>query len=94
MKLLVLSDLHLEFYSEAGISHVIGEICKTEADVLVLAGDISIIREPIYKTIFQMFSENYKNVVYVRGNHEYWHPLNSSQTQVCKSLIRKKSANS
>ncbi len=39
MKVLVLSDLHLEFHKDDGLSFI--ESLNTDVDVLVLAGDIT-----------------------------------------------------
>ena len=62
MRLHVLSDLHLEF----GIT----ELPTTDADVVVLAGDIHVGREGM-QWIQRQFPE--QHVVYVLGNHEFYH---------------------
>lgn len=62
MRLNVLSDLHLEF----GIT----ELPTTDADVVVLAGDIHVGREGM-QWIQRQFPE--QHVVYVLGNHEFYH---------------------
>ena len=61
MRLHVLSDLHLEF----GIT----ELPTTDADVVVLAGDIHVGREG-KQWIRRQFPE--QHVVYVLGNHEFY----------------------
>jgi predicted phosphohydrolase len=61
MRLHVLSDLHLEF----GIT----ELPTTDADVVVLAGDIHVGREG-RKWIRRQFPE--QHVIYVLGNHEFY----------------------
>lgn len=85
MKITVVSDLHLEFCELA---------LKTDADVLVLSGDI-LLAEVLYdfpddypttpvvsgrhrqairfRNFLKSCSENYKQVIYVAGNHEYYH---------------------
>ncbi|MCA3081525.1 MAG: metallophosphoesterase [Rhodocyclaceae bacterium] len=61
MKIHILSDLHNEFSKFVPL--------KTEADVVVLAGDIDNHRAGVYWA-----SETFdKPVVYVAGNHEYYH---------------------
>lgn len=62
MKLQILSDLHIEF--------ALFEPPKTNADVVILAGDIHIGEKG-----FDWAMENFKNqeVIYVLGNHEYYH---------------------
>jgi Icc-related predicted phosphoesterase len=61
MKIYVLSDIHLEFTDF--------EPPKTDADVIVLAGDIHVGTGGI-KWALQTFSD--KPVIYVPGNHEYY----------------------
>lgn len=80
MKIKVVSDLHLEF-SDVDIPNT------NECDVLVLSGDIMIAddlyRHPVgssslykanrYRDFLQRCSDSYKHVVYVAGNHEFYH---------------------
>jgi predicted phosphodiesterase len=61
MRLHILSDLHLEFGTV--------RIPKTDADVVVLAGDIHLGREG-RKWARRHFAD--KHVVYVLGNHEFY----------------------
>ena len=75
MKFALCSDLHLEF---API-----ELNNTEgADVLVLSGDICIAKELGYTDtgrsvrfmdFFTHCSEQFKDVIYIMGNHEHYH---------------------
>ena len=72
MKLAICSDIHLEF---GGLP-----IKNTEgADVLILAGDICVAAgwdKSASRQIFQKFffdcSKEFKNVIYVMGNHEHY----------------------
>lgn len=81
MKISVCSDIHLEF---GGITLE----NKDEADVLVLSGDICVaadLRTPDPYSImdagrtgrfyefFNSCSKNFKNVIYIMGNHEHYH---------------------
>lgn len=61
MKLHILSDLHIEFGQL--------ELSETDADVVILAGDIHVGEKG-----FDWARENFKNqeVIYVLGNHEYY----------------------
>ena len=66
------SDLHLEFLKNSYFLHSNRLVCK--ADVLVLAGDIF----PFSKnsdtlSYFDWLSENYKEVYWLPGNHEYYY---------------------
>jgi predicted phosphodiesterase len=75
MKFALCSDLHLEFETI--------ELKNTEgADVLVLSGDICIakdlafgdsIRSEHWMHFFTQCSEQFKNVIYIMGNHEHYH---------------------
>jgi Icc-related predicted phosphoesterase len=62
MRLHILSDLHTEFSDF--------DPPETDADIVVLAGDIGVGREGIEWAVRQ-FGE--RPVVYVPGNHEYYH---------------------
>jgi predicted phosphodiesterase len=75
MKFALASDLHLEFETL--------ELNNTEgADVLVLSGDICLakdlafretIRSEKWMEFFTHCSEQFKNVIYIMGNHEHYH---------------------
>lgn len=68
MKIKIVSDLHLEF-SDKYLS-----LPNNGADVLVLSGDIIVGNEvEKYERFFNEISHNYKHVVYVAGNHEFYH---------------------
>ncbi|MCM8537167.1 MAG: metallophosphoesterase [Lentisphaeraceae bacterium] len=61
MKLQILSDLHLEFGTF--------DLPTTDADVIVLPGDISV----GIRAIEWIRNQTDKPVIYVLGNHEYYH---------------------
>lgn len=65
MKIAVCSDVHLEFGPI--------ELRNTEnADTLILSGDIMLGAQPEVEFLKQC-SEEFHNVVYVAGNHEFYH---------------------
>jgi predicted phosphodiesterase len=79
MKIQVLSDLHLEFFGNSPwkdkfLSKLIP---KEKVDLLVLAGDICTTATDLsrvaYESVMKFFRENWKNVVLVPGNHEYYY---------------------
>ena len=72
MKIQVLSDLHLEFFNIKQQKNVFIDslLPKEEVDVLVLAGDISTKTEIVED--LKQFCGQWKNVIYVTGNHEYY----------------------
>src|SRR5437764_8422291 len=73
MRLHILSDLHLEFGT--------ARIPKTDADVVVLAGDIHLGREG-RKWARRHFAD--KHVVYVLGNHEFYRHSIPTLTETLK----------
>lgn len=69
MKLQIMSDMHLEF-GPIDVSTL-----KTDADVLILAGDIVVARHVnagVYDYFFDWALANYKHVLMVMGNHEHY----------------------
>lgn len=70
MKIQLLSDLHFEF------RELPANAFKTDAEVLVLAGDITCGRTKLELKLIE-FAQEYKYIVYVPGNHEYYgHSIN------------------
>jgi len=92
MKIALVSDVHLEF----GFL----DIRNTEnADVLVLSGDICVAKDlmdvgaalaeksEMYHRFFQQACSEFKNVVYVMGNHEHYNgDFAHSQMKILASL--------
>jgi len=78
MKLLGMSDIHLEFHPDHGTEF--SENVPTGVDVNVIAGDLGLVTGEHY-VYFQDFidhitdrnSESGPEVVFVAGNHEYYH---------------------
>jgi Icc-related predicted phosphoesterase len=66
MKIQIASDLHLEFSDYRDIP-----LEKTDADVLILAGDIQV-GVGNKNWFFQDMLSHYKDVIYIAGNHEYY----------------------
>jgi predicted phosphodiesterase len=87
MKIAVASDLHLEMRNEAkAIIRVINR-CIVDADVLVLAGDIisGAYIDKLLPDVLWAFCQEYDEVIYVPGNHEYWH----SSFEMVNGLLRR-----
>lgn len=68
MKIGIASDIHLEF-GRIDIDNPGG------VDTLVLAGDICVAERitPAEDWFFQNVSQQFKNVIYIMGNHEHYH---------------------
>jgi len=63
MKLQIVNDLHLE------LGHM---YLPPAGDVLVLAGDIGVLKKPGYLDDIEKWAKNYEAVIYVAGNHEFY----------------------
>lgn len=72
MKLVVCSDLHLEFYNNA--PKLIRQLKLPDADVLCLNGDIGH-PNSILKDFLIWAKSRYRIVLYVPGNHEFYGQL-------------------
>ena len=67
LRLLVLSDIHVEFHRDGGRSFIDS---LPEADVAVLPGDIVVTNKST--DALKWFCEKYLDVVFLAGNHEYY----------------------
>jgi predicted phosphodiesterase len=78
----ILSDIHLEYLQYGGGY----QVQPTGADILILAGDIAPASMwPYQQQFFNTVANNYQQVIYVAGNHEYYlcdmGPMNASLAQ-------------
>ena len=100
MKLVSMSDLHLEHHGHKPYFGLSDTILWNgpKADVLILPGDIidsGSMMEPKFRTrlkeIFDRFSRNYANVIYVMGNHEhYYGDFAKTQERITEFLLEYK----
>jgi predicted phosphodiesterase len=72
MKISYLSDLHLDFHLDGGISFL-NSLEIPETDLLVIAGDFMDVSITAIVAPLRFFCERFKNVLWVTGNHEYYH---------------------
>lgn len=80
MKIHLISDIHLQIND-------VFNIPKIDADVCVLAGDIGLIRNQIcYYDFLKAAKKQFKNVILVNGNHEFYHSDYAKSLQVIKSI--------
>jgi len=88
MKVQIVSDLHVEFHQDQG-SGFFQSLDPGGVDVLIVAGDLAIdLRGMLFESLVAL-GRRFKNVVYVPGNHEYYH---SDRKKVRKVLDRVESA--
>jgi Icc-related predicted phosphoesterase len=82
MNVAILSDLHLEFFGDRGASFL-ESLDPAGVDVLVVAGDLCTYR--LLRFGIETLCTRYPEVVYVAGNHEYYH---SGPGEVHEALTR------
>ena len=88
MRAQIISDTHFEFLKDKSQSFI--DSLPTDCDVLILAGDISVLRNKSTSYISNLCSK-FPKVFYVLGNHEYHRANNYAAEQIVNSL---KQANS
>ena len=71
MRIIPISDLHVDKMRPGTLEEMI-EAIPSDIDVLVVAGDVSDSAGRI-PSLFQVLCERFKDVIYVLGNHEYYH---------------------
>lgn len=69
MKLRIMSDLHLEFQDSIE-DFVVPALPDDKDTVLILAGDIHLSKG--LASVFDMFTDRFKAIVFVYGNHEFY----------------------
>lgn len=69
MKIRLFSDLHLEF-SDLKFDHIWTPSEENKDQILLLAGDIG--KGMQARRFIETLCENFKNVLYTCGNHEFW----------------------
>jgi Icc-related predicted phosphoesterase len=72
MRIQYCSDLHLEF--EHNNRFIIKSPLPVCGDILILAGDIAPLHDEFFSNpFFSFISDNYSQVFWVPGNHEFYH---------------------
>tara|TARA_B100000686_G_scaffold337707_1_gene409186 strand:- start:1988 stop:2749 length:762 start_codon:yes stop_codon:yes gene_type:complete len=71
LQIQIASDLHIEYYKEDDID--ISKFIKPSAPILILAGDIgNLYRKTQLENFLKNVCKEFKAVIYVPGNHEYY----------------------
>ena len=85
MKIQYCSDLHLEFPDNQ--NYLKANPILPLGDILILAGDITLLRvKDNYKWFFKKLSKQFKAVYWIPGNHEYYY---SDQATIATPLFEK-----
>jgi len=82
MKAYVCSDLHCEFHNDGG-SRLITEVLP-DADIAIVAGDLAVAKG--LRETMALLAGRYAHVVYVAGNHEYYHSNLGEVEEIRRSL--------
>lgn len=82
----IVSDIHLEYYpdskyDEPTYNNIFKSIISpiSENNILILAGDIGYVNDKMWKEFMKYVSSNWRLVLYVLGNHEYYSNSNNMQ---------------
>jgi Icc-related predicted phosphoesterase len=69
VKTYICADLHCEFHPDGGrelITHIL-----PDADIAIVAGDLAVAKG--LRSALELLAERYPHVIYVAGNHDYYH---------------------
>lgn len=75
MKIGIISDIHVDINEKAGIdvvAPIIEEIKKNEADIVLMAGDLSNDYQLTLNTLEKIQKESGSRCIFVPGNHDIW----------------------
>lgn len=90
MKFHLVSDLHIDHYSDMG-RKLLQRISKNASNVdgIIVAGDLGPKNRLRYA--FSILCDNYKNVIYTTGNHEYYGTDKQSLEDLVNAQVVKRS---
>lgn len=83
MKFQVVSDIHMEVSN----LDILNLLKPTESN-LILDGDIGSPLKPEFKILFDYVSQNWTNIIYVAGNHEYYNDEGINMSEI-DDIIKK-----
>lgn len=86
MKIQICSDLHLEFYKSIDYKEFIE---SSDAEILILAGDICNVESKNYYIFLKQISPLYKTILVIFGNHEYYgSSINDAEERFKENLYK------
>ncbi len=87
MRIQYCSDLHLEF--DGNNKYLLQNPLPVKGDILLLAGDIvPLLDEFINHTFFSYIADNYKQVFWIPGNHEFYYKDVSEYRKSCHISLK------
>ena len=89
MNFRIISDIHFEFHRDHGKSFF-QELGDGSNETIIIAGDIGV-GAPMTATLLLRFSEQFKHVIFVIGNHEYYHQEVTSVEPELRKLLKEHS---
>ena len=88
MRFQILSDLHLDFHQDSGISFL-ESLDPGDTDVLLIAGDFGEIKAVEYmEKRLGILANKYPMVVYTPGNHEYYKSSPHKTERILQNAIK------
>jgi Icc-related predicted phosphoesterase len=82
MKAYICADLHCEFQADGG-RELITKVLPA-ADIVIVAGDLAIASG--LRSAMKLLADRYKHVIYVAGNHDYYHSSLADVEDIRRSL--------
>jgi predicted MPP superfamily phosphohydrolase len=86
MKIFAVSDVHLEYPGTCIFDKAIKHI-RSDADVLVVCGDLGWPSKPHFNAFFREMVKHYLHVIFVPGNHEYYHTVSMDESDTFMETI-------
>jgi|LakMenEpi03Aug12_release.lakeMendotaPanAssembly.Ray.scaffolds.fasta_scaffold167150_4 predicted MPP superfamily phosphohydrolase len=88
IKIQYVSDIHLETHHNTSKA-IFEKILKPSAPYLALCGDIGYPGAQLYEPFLKYCSENFEQVFYIAGNHEYYNDSRAIKYLKTKQFIEK-----
>lgn len=88
MKVIIISDLHLDFFKyQYEINEFLDSLKVEGVETLIIAGDFCEAVCEKFEPSLEKISSLFRDTIYVHGNHEYWGSSFSPKKLVPKNLV-------